>query len=193
MPAPAVLRDIFHALLDRRGDADNSIVFDNGPDPIDRLDVFVYRAADPGGLTTFVTVGMATAPMPPAADGSSGRAELWLSRAGTVSPEDEHRIALQLANLAVYPWHTGRPIGWGELVGVGHAFPTFEACDAVFLAGPLLSDTPDWLDTCEGPVRVVTVVPITDEERATARASRPMDFITGLMEARNVFAAPPTA
>lgn len=189
MPVPAVVRDVYQSILDRRGDADASIVFDDRPDPIARIDVFIYRAADPDAFTTFVTVGMSTAPMPESGAGSSGRAELWLSRSGIVAPDDEHRIALQLANLAVYPWKTGRSVSWGELVGLGGDFPTFPGCDAVFLAGPLLTDTPDWLDTREGPVRIITVVPITDDERARARTVPPMAFIGDLIESRDVFDA----
>ena len=202
MSAPPVLRDIFRALMERRGDAAASITFEDGPGPIARLDVFIYRPADPAGLTTFVTVGMATAPMPAAGgaqageggeDGEGSRAELWLSRSGALAPEDEQQIAMQLANLAVYPWKTGRAVSWAQIVGFEQDFPTFPGCPAVFLAGPLLADTPDWLDTCEGKVRVITVVPITAEERAAAATMPPLTFAGNLIEARNVFTAPPGA
>ncbi|MEY9932739.1 hypothetical protein ABH926_007390 [Catenulispora sp. GP43] len=193
MSAPPVLRDVFRTLMERRGDAAASITFDDGPGPVARLDVFIYRPADPAGLTTFVTVGMSTGPMP-AADGTEGgRAELWLSRAGLLAPEDEHQIAMQLANLAVYPWKTGRAVSWAQIVGFEQDFPTFPGCQAVFLAGPLLADTPDWLDTCEGRVRVITVVPITQEERAAAATVPPMTFADSLIESRNVFTAPSAA
>jgi hypothetical protein len=193
MSAPPVLRDVFRTLMERRGDAAASITFDDGPGPIARLDVFIYRPADPAGFTTFVTVGMATAPMPAADGEEGGRAELWLSRSGALAPEDEQQIAVQLANLAVYPWKTGRAVSWAQIVGFEHDFPTFPGCQAVFLAGPLLTDTPDWLDTCEGKVRVITVVPITAEERAAAATMPPMTFAGTLIEARNVFTAPSAA
>jgi len=192
MSAPPVLRDVFRTLMERRGDASASITFDDGPGPIARLDVFVYRPADPAGLTTFVTVGMSTAPMPSPDGQEGGRAELWLSRAGALAEEDEQQIAMQLANLAVYPWKTGRAVSWAQIVGFEQDFPTFPGCPAVFLAGPLLADTPDWLDTCEGTVRVITVVPITEQERATAATMPPMTFAGHLLEARNVFTAPAT-
>ena len=189
MSAPPVLRDVFRTLMERRGDAAASITFDDGPGPIARLDVFIYRPAEPSGLTTFVTVGMSTAPMP-SSDGREGsRAELWLSRAGALAPEDEQQIAMQLANLAVYPWKTGRAVSWAQIVGFADDFPTFPGCPAVFLAGPLLTDTPDWLDTCEGKVRVITVVPITARERETAATVPPMTFAGNLIESRNVFTA----
>ena len=193
MSAPPVLRDVFRTLMERRGDAAASLTFDDGPGPIARLDVFIYRPADPAGFTTFVTVGMATAPMPAADGAEGGRAELWLSRAGALSPEDEQQIAMQLANLAVYPWKTGRAVSWAQIVGFEHDFPTFPGCPAVFLAGPLLADTPDWFDTCEGRVRVITVVPITAQERAAAVTVPPMTFAGNLIESRDVFTAPATA
>lgn len=169
------------------------MTFDDGPGPIARLDVFIYRSAEQAGFTTFATVGMATAPMP-ATDGEPGdRAELWLSRHGVLSEQDERQIAIQLANLAVYPWKTGSTVTWGQIVGFESDFPTFPGCPAVFLAGPLLRDTPDWLDTCEGKVRVITVVPITAEERAAAAAVPPKTFAANLIEARDVFTAPSVA
>ena len=136
---------------------------------------------------------MATAPMPAAEGGEGGeggRAELWLSRLGTLTPQDEQQIAMQLANLAVYPWKTGRAVGWAQIVGFEQDFPTFPGCRAVFLAGPLLNDTPNSLETCEGAVRVITVVPITEAERAAAATVPPMTFAGNLVEARNVFTAP---
>jgi hypothetical protein len=176
--------------MERRGDADTSITFEDGPGPIARLDVFVYRPKDPAGLTTFVTVGMSTAPMPTADGGDGGRAELWLSRTGGLTPEAEHEIALQLANLAVYPWKTGRAVSWAQIVGFQDDFPSFPGCRSVFLAGPLLEGAPDWLDTCEGRVRMITVVPITDAERAAAAKVPPMTFAGDLIESRDVFQAP---
>ncbi|MBS2539137.1 suppressor of fused domain protein [Catenulispora sp. NF23] len=193
MSAPPVLRDVYRTLMERRGDAAASITFDDGPGPIARLDVFVYRPVDPSGLTTFVTVGMASAPMPAPEGGEGGRAELWLSRTGALAEPDERQIAMQLANLAVYPWKTGRAVSWAQIVGFEHDFPTFPGCPAVFLAGPLLTDTPDWLDTCEGKVRVITVVPITEQERAAAATMPPMTFAGNLIESRNVFTAPDPA
>jgi len=193
MSAPPVLRDVYRTLMELRGDAAASITFEDGPGPIARLDVFIYRPAEPAGLTTFVTVGMATAPMPAPEGQEGGRAELWLSRSGALAPEDEQQIAMQLANLAVYPWKTGRSVTWAQIVGFEHDFPTFPGCAAVFLAGPLLKDTPDWLDTCEGRVQVITVVPITEQERATAATVPPMTFAGNLIGARDVFTAPSTA
>jgi hypothetical protein len=140
---------------------------------------------------------MPTPEGPHSADGTGvtdgGRAELWLSRAGALEPEAEQQIAMQLANLAVYPWKTGRAVSWAQIVGFENDFPDFPGCRSVFLAGPLLSDTPDWLDTCEGKVRVITVVPITDAERAAAATMPPMAFAGQLIESRNVFQAPPQA
>jgi hypothetical protein len=176
--------------MERRGDADASITFDDGPGPIARLDVFLYRPTDPAGLTTFVTVGMSTAPMPTADGTDGGRAELWLSRAGSLDPEAEQQIAVQLANLAVYPWKTGRAVSWAQIVGFEDDFPSFPGCRSVFLAGPLEPATPDWFDTCEGTVRIITVVPITDAERAAAAKVPPMTFAGDLMQSRNVFQAP---
>ena len=49
--------------------------------------------------------------------------------------------------------------------GLGHDFPTFPGCDAVFLAGPLTPTGRDYIDSGEGKIRVINVVPITHAER----------------------------
>ncbi|NUK25596.1 hypothetical protein [Streptomyces lunaelactis] len=47
MPAPSILRDVFHALRAELGEEDTGITFDNGPLPLDRIDVMVYGARRP--------------------------------------------------------------------------------------------------------------------------------------------------
>lgn len=183
MLAPPVLRDVFHAHHATWGEEDDGHTFEQGPGPVGRVDVLVYRPTHSVDMTSFTTVGMAFEEMPV----SGGRAELQFGRRGRLDPREEAAIAVQLANLAIYPWATGAPLGWGEMVGLGHDFPTFPGCDAVFLAGPLTSTGRDYIDTGEGKVRLINVVPITHAERVQARTMPPMDFLRQLMKETNVF------
>ncbi len=191
MSAPAVLRDVFHAIRQTWGEEDDGITFDNGPQPVSRLDVLVHRAHGSMSLTTFTTIGMSIAPMPVGRpDGPSGggqRAELRLARRGWLSNEDEHAVAAQLANLAAYPWDSGAPIDWGHLVGLPREFPAFPGCAAAFLSGPLTATDKDYFSTAEGPVRVIQVVPITADERTVARTMPPIPFIQELMTRTDVY------
>jgi Suppressor of fused protein (SUFU) len=189
MPAPPVLRDVFNAHRAAWGEEATGYVFENGPGPVRRLDVLVYRPTADVDLTSFVTVGMAVEPMPAApGPGGGGRAELQLSRQGRLDEAGEHAVAAQLANLAVYPWATGQQMNWGHVVGLGREFSAFPGCRAAFLSGPLSSTGRDYIDTTSGPVRIINVVPITDAERARARTLPPIEFVQSLMAQVNIFA-----
>lgn len=190
MPAPTILRDVFHALRAELGEEDTGITFDNGPLPLDRIDVMVYGAAAPLTTTVFATVGMSVEPMAPRDGRAGGRAELRLLRQGAVEPRDQGLIARQLANLATYPWTVGRPLGWGETVSFDDDVPTFPGCRSVFLAGPW-GGRAGSIATTTDAVRVINVVPISDAERTRALSAHPEAFFSDLLDARNIF-APPT-
>ena len=115
-------------------------------------------------------------------DSGCALAEFQLGRRGTLTAEDEQAVAANLAKLAVYPWTTGRAIDWGQAVGLAGEFPTFMACNAVFLSGPLAATADPYIRTPDGTVRIITVVPTTQSERALAKQMRPTSFIRSLMK-----------
>lgn len=176
--APAVLRDVFLAHQRHRGEEDGGFLFEDPAGPLPRIDVLVYRPKSRSGLTTFATIGMAARPMP----AGGGRAELQFSRRGALSERAENEIARQLANLVVHPFRAGTALDWGHLIGLGQDFPTFPGCHAVFLSGPLSENAPDYLQTVEGPVRVLNVIPITDPERDLGRILPPLEFAQALLQ-----------
>jgi hypothetical protein len=186
MPAPAVLRDVFNGIQDTWGQEDTGYLFENGPGPVSRLDVLVYRPAELPGATRFATVGMATAPQPD----PGGRVELQFACRGRLDERTENAIAQQLANIAVYPWTTGASVNWGHVVPLGRDFPTFPGCSSVFLAGPLVQGGWDYIRTSDaGAVRIINVVPITEAERARARQQPPLVFVSELMAAVDIYSA----
>ncbi|NSC21464.1 suppressor of fused domain protein [Streptomyces albus subsp. chlorinus] len=191
MPAPPILRDVFHALRAEWGPEDDGLTFDEGPPPLERLDVMLYRAGGPADVTAFATIGMAAHPMPSRDGAPGGRAELRLLRRGPLGPGDEHALAVRLANLAAYPWTRGEPLGWGEMVGFDDDLPAFPGCRRVFLAGPWTREQPATVPTGVEPVRVLTAVPISEAEREAALAARPEDFFASLLDTRDVCAPPP--
>ena len=191
MNAPAILRDVFNALQKELGEEDEGVAFDNGPGPLDRIDIMVYRAKEPSAVTVFATVGMSVEPMPATEGQAAGeRAELRLLRRGPVSPADEGRIAIQLANLAAHPWSFGRPLGWGEIVTFGADVATFPGHHHAFLAGPWTTDQAGFLETGTAAVRIITVVPVSEAERARALTTRPETFFSDLLDTRDVLAPP---
>jgi hypothetical protein len=183
------LRDVFNEYRAQRGEEDDGISFADDQAPLSRLDVFIYRPTDANGLTSFATIGMAAAEMPVGpGPGDGGRAELHLRRRGQLAHADEQAIALQLANLATHPFITGTQLNWGHLIGVGDDFPTFPGCRGVFLSGPLSKGEAGYVQTSAGAVRVINVVPITDDERDLARALPPLEFVRALRAQVDVFA-----
>ncbi|WP_433203968.1 suppressor of fused domain protein [Dactylosporangium sp. CS-047395] len=189
MAAPPVLRDVFNAYRHLHGEEHDGMVFSDEHGPLQRLDVLVYRPTPATDLTTFRTIGMAAAAMPSApGPGDGGRAELQLRRRGQLTRADEGAIAVRLANLAVHPFATGTQLNWGHMIGLGEDFPAFPGCRAVFLAGPLSADGLDYVDTGEGPVRIINVVPITDAEREHGRTLPPVEFAQWLLDRTDVFA-----
>jgi hypothetical protein len=193
MPAPAILSDVFHALQREQGEEDAGITFDHGPPPVDRIDVMVYRAADPMAATLFATIGMSAPAMPPREGRPGGHAELRLFRRGIVQPGDEGLIAMKLANLATYPWTCGRPLGWGEVVSFTDDIPMFPGCRSVFLAGPWMAGQPAFIETRTERVRVVNIVPISEAERADALAAPPEAFFSDLLDSRDALTPPALA
>jgi hypothetical protein len=76
-------------------------------------------------------------------------------------------------------------------VPLDHDFPTFPGCPAVFLSGPLTPGGSDYIETADGRVRIVHVVPITEAERERARDLPPLDTVTGLTGPADIFAPRP--
>lgn len=180
MGASQVLRDIFKARNEQWGPDDDGFTFER---PDERIDVFVYRAKDDIPMTTLATVGMAARTMP----GTNDRAELHVARRGRITPAEENAIAIQLANLASHPWATKTSFDWGHLIGLQREFPTFPGCHAVFLSGPFVEGGWDFIETSEGPVRILNVVPITEAERIHARHMTPTAFLSALMAGTDIF------
>jgi hypothetical protein len=187
-----IRRDVLVHMEQSWGVPDEGHVFTGGPGPLARLDVLVYRPPDPTGMTSFATVGMAVGTLPgDLAQGGGGRAELWCSRRGPLDAADEAAVATRLADLVLRPWATGEPVDWGHIVPLDHDFPTFPGCPAVFLSGPLTPGGSDYIETADGRVRIVHVVPITEAERERARDLPPLDTVTGLTGPADIFAPRP--
>ncbi|MEU4342408.1 suppressor of fused domain protein [Nocardia sp. NPDC023852] len=190
MPAPPILRGVFQDLQTNWGPEDDGYLFDKGPSPVDRLDVVVYRPTDAIEMTSFATVGMAIEEMPAPSGKTRGlRAELRFARRGAVDKEQEHAIARQLANVAIYPWLTGGGLDWGHMIRLDDDFPTFPGCRAVFLSGPFLPDGQDCVRIGDDVVRIVNVVPITEAERERAGTMRSGDFLYDLLDSTDIFSA----
>jgi len=172
--ASPIQRELFRAYRERLGEEDNGIVFEK---PGERVDVFVYRAKGATEISRFATLGAAVRPLPKTRE----RIEIHFARRGPVTPEVEHAVAVQLANLASHPWVTESPFDWGHILGLHRPIPGFESCSAVFLAGPIERDGIVTLPTSEGDVKILNAVPITAAERARAAGASTRTFTEELL------------
>ncbi|XVQ11641.1 suppressor of fused domain protein [Spirillospora sp. CA-255316] len=188
MSAPPILRDVFRALQNTWGEEDHGYLFENGPGPLSRIDVLVYRRTGTSDMTSFATIGMAVEPMPATpGPGGGGRVELQFARRDLLDQGDEYAIAEQLANIAAYPWITGSQVNWGHTISLSGDFPTFPGCRSVFLSGPLTPEGWDYIRTGDDVVRIINVVPITDAERARSRGLPSIEFAQELIAQTDVY------
>jgi hypothetical protein len=187
MSAPAVLKEVFVSLRSDWGEEDDGFTFEDGPGPMGRIDVFVYRPTAEVDMTSFATIGMAAAHMP-----SAGRAELRFACRGRFAPSGEAAVAAQLANLAAYPWTYETHLNWGHFVGMDRDFPGFPDCPAVFLSGPFTDNARSHIPTADGSnVRLLNVVPVTAAERLRGKGMVATEFIRELMSTVDIFSARP--
>jgi Suppressor of fused protein (SUFU) len=186
MPAPAILQDIFRERTETFGREDHAFTFESegGRQPLDRIDVFVYRPADGHPLTIFTTIGMSARPMPH----EGTRAELHCAVRGTLPPEQESAIAVQMANLACYPWQPGveRDLDWGHTVPFGQDFPGFPGCSLAMIFGPFTETARDSYDAGGEKVKIFNVVPITEAER-DSRPGPWMVFFADLVQQVDIY------
>jgi hypothetical protein len=160
---------VFDETVERFGDPTRSYRFETperarGPVP-DAVDVFAWTASPQVRLTNLATVGMCDRPMPE----TSHRAELHLARRGELDDAALEGTAALLANLAAYPFLTGRALDWWHTLARFGPFPGFPSCDAVLLHPSFTHGGWDRVEHEGVTIKILNVVPITADEMATAR------------------------
>lgn len=165
---------VHEAFEERWGPSDGVVVFDAVADrispapPVPRLDVFKWRADDDTDVASFITCGMASRPMP----GDVGaRAELHFGVRARLSPEEEHAVARLLANLACYAWADAQSaLGFWHTLPVGVAIPRFPHCSSILLHPRMTDEGIDHVQSEDGGVDVLLVLPITSDEHELVRS-----------------------
>lgn len=163
-----LVRKVYFEHVDHFGEPDNSIRFGDGTiregeehfPPV--IDVMIWRPDDSVDVATFSTIGMSERPMP----GADFRAELHFAvRRKSFTAEEEHQIALFLANLATYPFHYKTCLDWWHSLRDPGSIPLFSDGMSVLLHPSFVEDGWDTITHDEQEVRLLNVVPITSEER----------------------------
>jgi hypothetical protein len=183
--------------MERFGEPATSIVYDNtnrstalddprqaGSIP-DRIEVFIWEPDDKHDLTMFLTIGMSVSTLPKV----TYRAELHFSVRKSLTHEEQHAVSRFLANIAVYPFVTGVPLDWWHTMSDPGDVPLYSTAKCVLLARHTKKGWDnkkgwwDLLSTDEGDIRILTVVPITREEKGLGR----LDAIRERLEAIDIF------
>ena len=160
---------VYDTLLERFGEPRHTFRFETPPDAEgsvpEVIDVFAWTASPAVGITNFATVGMCDRPM----SGAAHRAELHFAVRDALPEEDLERAATTLANLAALPFLTGRGLDWWHTLARVGQFPGFSSCTAVLLHPAFVHGGWDRVVSGATTVKILNVVPITEDEMATAR------------------------
>jgi hypothetical protein len=168
--------------MNRFGEPVTSIVFDSSNRSIalydrnharslpDRIEVFIWNPDDKHDVTMFLTIGMAVFPLPKV----TYRAELHFAVRKLLTHEEQHAVSCFLANLAVYPFLNGVAFDWWHTMSNPGDVPLYSTAKCLLLGRYTKKGWDnkngwwDLLTTDEGDIRILTVVPITQEEKDLA-------------------------
>lgn len=160
---------VFYELVERFGEPQHTFHFevpdDAGGAVPEVIDVFAWTASPSAGITNFATAGMCDRPMA----GVGHRAELHFAVRDALPEAELERAATVLANLAAFPFLTGRALDWWHtLAHFGH-LPGFPSCSGLLLHPAFVRGGFDRVESDGTTVKILNVVPITEDEMATAR------------------------
>jgi hypothetical protein len=136
----------------------------------------------------FLTIGMAVFPLPEV----TYRAELHFAVRKSLTHEEQHAVSRWLANIAVYPFHRGEPLDWWHTMSNPGDVPLYSTAKCVLLGRYTKKGWDakngfwDLLSTDEGDIRILTVVPITREEKDLGRFTG-LGAIRERLEAIDIF------
>jgi hypothetical protein len=163
MGAPRIAQQVYRAHIEHYGEPDDSIVYDDAKHPAvgpARVDVMIWLANKDLDVTTFSTIGMCTEPM----EGTTHRAELHFAIRCRLEQKELRQCSLFLANLASYPFHHQTHFDWWHRLQHSGAIPLFPSASAILFHPRLVSDGWDTMQTDEGEVKILNVVPLNARE-----------------------------
>lgn len=167
-----VSRSVYRAHLDKFGEPTRALTYDArtaapGMSPaLPQLMVCIWSADHGVDVTTMATIGMSARPL----ESAPHRLELHMS-VRNLDPALEDELTRFLANVADYPWQARRDLDfWHRLTKPG-PIPAFPSCTQLLFHPAFVDD--GWHHVAVGgvEVRLLNVVPITDEEGRAAATS----------------------
>jgi hypothetical protein len=159
-----LMRHTFDEHLSHYGDPDMQFRFEAGESKLfNRLDVFVWQPTGQIPMTTFTTAGMADMPM----KGVTHRCEIHWTLRGKLTEAEESACAQFLATLAEYPFIKNISLDhWHIIANV--VIPVFPNCSNILFHPTFVKDGWDTTEWNGKIIKILNLVPITNEENQIA-------------------------
>lgn len=182
MPASPIVRHTYLETIDRFGEPDTVITFDDPPPPDDswpaRIDVLIWHDDEDLDITTFATVGMCDRQM----EHVEHRCEIHFSIRRPASEMDLNAVAWFCANIAVYPFARDTFFDWAQTINNPGPIPYFPNCTALLLHPAFVEDGWDKLEFEGTSIYIMNAVPVADRELEYRKANGPFSIFDYLAE-----------
>jgi hypothetical protein len=162
-----LMRRVFDEHMKNYGDPDLQFQFDVDELKLfKRLDVFLWQPSDKIPMTTFSTMGMADAPMKDV----THRCEIHWTIRGKLSEAEESECASFLAQLANYPFVKNTFLDYWHIIP-NLTIPKFQHCPNIIFHPTFIKDGWDQMKWGTYAIKILNMVPITNEENQLATNS----------------------
>jgi len=176
-----LVRAVFEEHIKHYGDPDLQFQFNRGNSQFfNRLDIFLWKPTDRIPMTTFSTMGMADVPM----EGLTFRCEIHWTIRGKLSEVENSEAAAFLANLADYPFKKNTGLDHWHIIQ-NLAIPKFHKCSNVLFHPRFTNEGWDKIAWNSNEIKILNMVPITNEERQMALRSGINSMLDHLYESRS--------
>lgn len=171
---------IFDAHVTNYGDPDLQYEFGPGEHKLfHRLDIFVWQATNHIPMTTFSTAGMADLVMKDAAH----RCEIHWTIRGTLAEKDISSCSYFLSKLAEYPFTKNITLDHWHIIK-DLDIPVFSKCSNILFHPTFVKDGWDKIDWNGETIKILNIVPLTDEEGREAVTSGVNVMLDRLFQSR---------
>lgn len=162
MEVNEIAKEIYQSYVEHFGEPDDSMLFNDDTLPNgfpNFIDVMIWNPDEEIDITTFSTIGMSTASMK-----DDSRAELSFAIRKQLTEDEQNKVCTFLANLALYPFFNETTLSWWHKLYEPGDIPVFSTASSLLLHPAFIEDGFDKIETSEGRVKILNLVPLRQEE-----------------------------
>ncbi len=178
-----IVKSVYHEHIAKFGEPSRSYRYENTPSNESivypsHVDVMVWDPEEDFLMTTLCTIGMSAQPM----NGVDYRVELHMSIAEEMDEELVGELTVFLANLSLYPFMYSTFFDWWHtLPNVGN-IPGYSEPRSLLLHPAFVKDGWDLMCTAGTHVKILNVIPITNDEQTLSKEKGVEALINYLFE-----------